>query len=133
MIAEQMGWAPPTTPTQPAKSSEPTASPATNVVSNQQVSHNRQPDVGDELKRQLFVLGVDQDRVDSLLVRFDRGRIEQQLVWLPYRDARNPAAFLVAAIEHDYEPPLALQQKPKHQREPKHQEHRPQTHRKANL
>jgi len=120
-IAEQMGWAPPATSTQPATSS------ATNAAPIQQTTQNRQPAIGDELKRQLFVLGVDQDRVDSLLLRFDRERIEQQLAWLPYRDARNPAAFLVAAIEHDYEPPLALQ------REPKQQKQRPQGQRGTNL
>ncbi len=125
MIAEQMGWAPPATSTQPATSS------ATNAAPIQQTTQNRQPAIGDELKRQLFVLGVDQDRVDSLLLRFDRVRIEQQLAWLPYRDARDPAAFLVAAIEHDYEPPLALQREPKHQWEPKHQGRRPQEHRKT--
>ncbi len=28
--------------------------------------------------------------------------------WLPYRDAKNPAGYLLSAIERDYAEPLAL-------------------------
>ena len=34
--------------------------------------------------------------------------IEQQLDWLPYRQARNPVRFLIAAIENAYAPPREL-------------------------
>ena len=32
-------------------------------------------------------------------------RVEQQLNWLPYRNARKKASLIVAAIEQDYEAP----------------------------
>ena len=51
---------------------------------------------------------MDPERADSLLDRFDLERIQHQLDWLPYRKVRNPAGFIVAAVEGDYEKPLAL-------------------------
>jgi len=46
----------------------------------------------------------------SILERFPLGVIQQQLDWLPYRHAKSPARFLVAAIEGNYEAPHIVHQ-----------------------
>ena len=58
-------------------------------------------------KRRLMDAGVDEDGADWLLGQFDLRRIQKQLDWLPQRTVRNPAGFLMAAVQHDYEPPFA--------------------------
>jgi len=116
MVAEQLGYAQPL-------STAPVFLPSSATAGN--AANSRQLHVGDELKGRLLEVGIEADRADSLLTHFAREAIKRQLEWLPYRDARNPAAFLIAAIEHDYEPPLALRQAPEHQA-PEHQEPRPQ-------
>lgn len=57
------------------------------------------------LKRALVEVGVPQHRADELLDLYPMVRIERQLEWLPLRQARNPIAYLLAAIERDYAPP----------------------------
>lgn len=59
-----------------------------------------------ELRRQLESAGVNRDQTYYLLGAYDRERIERQLVWLPYRNAKNPAGLLIAAIEGDYDEPM---------------------------
>jgi hypothetical protein len=58
-----------------------------------------------ETRRQLLALGVLREQADLLLMNYPLERIERQIAWLPYRHAKNPARLLIAAIEHDYEPP----------------------------
>jgi hypothetical protein len=53
-------------------------------------------------------LGVPKDQALDLLARFDLGAVERQIAWLPQRNAKNPARFLVAAIEGRYDVPIAL-------------------------
>ena len=48
-----------------------------------------------------------------LMGKYDRIRIERQLQWLPYRGAKNPAGFLLAAVADNYEAPPALRHAPK--------------------
>ncbi len=60
------------------------------------------------VKQQLLRLGIAADLAEELLSRFDLVRIQRQLRWLKYRKAKNPAGFLVAAIEDDYEAPAVL-------------------------
>ena len=57
---------------------------------------------------QLRSLGVNDDQIESLLTRFEVPRIQRQMEWLPYRHAKNPASFLIAAIERGYEAPRGL-------------------------
>ena len=83
MIAEQMGW----------------------------------KEVGDspeaQLRRRLMgVAGLLREQIDLLITQYPPERIERQLAWLPHRRAKNPARFLMAAIEDDYDPPpvIRLQQ-----------------------
>jgi hypothetical protein len=58
-----------------------------------------------ETRRKLLALGVLREQADLLLMNYPLERIERQIAWLPYRHAKNPARLLIAAIEHDYEPP----------------------------
>ena len=60
------------------------------------------------LRRRLLSVGLLREQVDLLLAQFPQERIARQLEWLPYRNAKNPAALLVAAIEGDYEAPLPV-------------------------
>ncbi len=60
------------------------------------------------LKRGLVALGVPLQRVQALLEAHPAEKIAQQLEWLSYRNARNPAAYVIAAIEKDYAPPPAV-------------------------
>ena len=94
MIAQQMGW------DQPAPSPASTTSP----------SPSHQDEVKTKLKQQLLKAGVDEDGTQWLLSTFEPERIQRQLDWLAYRQVRNPAGFLMAAIENDYEAPFALRQ-----------------------
>lgn len=59
------------------------------------------------LKGQLLAVGLTREEADVLLDTYPPDHIQRQLDWLPLRHARNPAAYLLAAIEGDYEPPLA--------------------------
>ena len=59
-----------------------------------------------ELRQQMRVAGMAEDTITGLLSRYDRDKIRQQLAWLPYRQAKDPARFLYSAIVHAYvEPP----------------------------
>jgi hypothetical protein len=63
-------------------------------------------------KRQAFKamtdLGMPKEQALDLLSRFDLGAVERQIAWLPSRNAKNPARFLVAAIEGGYDMPVSL-------------------------
>jgi len=79
LIAEQMGW-------QEPEGADPIA----------------------HVKWRLSRLGVSPEQVEFLVTNFDVERIQRQLDWLPYRNARKPAHFIIAAVEHDYEEPIDL-------------------------
>lgn len=61
-----------------------------------------------ETLRSLMAAGVSRQDATHLIGSFPLEAIQQQLDWLPYREARLPARFLVAAIENDYEAPVNL-------------------------
>jgi hypothetical protein len=77
-----------------------------------QYGHHELPPLADpelqELQRSLEAISITSEQALRLIGAYDRERIERQLAWLPYRDAKNPAGFLIAAIEHDYDEPLSL-------------------------
>jgi DNA-binding MarR family transcriptional regulator len=52
--------------------------------------------------------GVEQRVAADLLKRHGVEAVEKQLDWLPYRDARKPAAYLVAAVREGWAPPAAV-------------------------
>jgi hypothetical protein len=59
----------------------------------------------DDLEVDLRNVGLKPDQIDWLLHRFPRARLRRQLDWLPQRQARNPAALLLRAVEQDWGPP----------------------------
>jgi hypothetical protein len=63
---------------------------------------------GGEVRRRLRALGVPREQADLLLAAHPLDAIQDQLDWLPYRQANNPARFLVAAVENRYEPPARI-------------------------
>jgi len=60
-----------------------------------------------ELHDQLVEVGLLPDQADELLKRYDALRIRRQLAWLPRRQAKNAAGYLLAAIKDDYAAPRA--------------------------
>ena len=85
-IGEMMGWAPPD-------------------------FAGDDPAVADGKRRAFKAMtdtGMPKEQALDLLARFDLGAVESQISWLPQRSAKNPARFLVAAIEGGYDKPLAL-------------------------
>ena len=63
------------------------------------------------VRRRLSAVGIPREEADLILSHHPLERIERQLSWLPYRKAKSPARFLVAAIENDYEEPPVLRLK----------------------
>lgn len=94
-IAQRMGWHQPAMEGTPAVASPaPPMTPEDNAVT--------------QVRQQLERVGISAEQANALVQRFDLLRIQRQLSWLPYRKVRNPAGFLVAAIEDNYEAPLSL-------------------------
>lgn len=60
----------------------------------------------DELVLELVEVGIGLRKAESLVRAYPEPRIRKQLEWLPMRAARKPASLLIAAIEHDYDPPV---------------------------
>ena len=58
-----------------------------------------------KLRVALIEVGLLEQQADELLDRYEISRIERQLEWLPLREARSPAGFLLSAIKNDYEAP----------------------------
>jgi len=65
-----------------------------------------------DLFQHLLLLGVSRDEAEGLMARFDAARILRQVRWLPFRKANSPSRLLIAAIEGDYEAPVALRRLP---------------------
>jgi hypothetical protein len=86
MIAQQMGW----------EEEAPPEDPTARAIW--------------EVRQVLRAMGVTKDQAENLFARYPLERIERQMAWLPYRNAKNPLGFLLAAIEGDYEIPLTLRQ-----------------------
>ena len=77
---------------------------------------DEEPSVAEE-KRQLYEKlseqGLPKDKALDVLGRFDLGLVRSQIEWMPHRGAKNPARYLMAAIENNYEAPIALRGEPK--------------------
>ncbi len=54
--------------------------------------------------------GLTGEQAKELLAMYDLDTIAQQLDWLPFRHAKNPAGYLIAAIEGNYGEPRAVRQ-----------------------
>lgn len=85
-IAQRMGWEPPAV-------------------------EGEAPEAAEE-RRQIYAqlqgVGLARDEAQGLLETFGVEAVRRQLDWLPYRHAKSPARFLMAAVEGDYERPPAL-------------------------
>ena len=72
---------------------------------------DEEPGVAEE-KRQIYEKlseqGLPKDKALDVLSRFDLVRVRSQVDWMPHRGAKNPARYLVAAIENNYDPPVAV-------------------------
>ncbi len=69
------------------------------------------PEVAEE-KRTLYdklsEQGMSKSQALDVLDRFDLAVIRCQLEWMPHRAAKNPSRYLAAAIENNYEAPVAI-------------------------
>jgi hypothetical protein len=63
-----------------------------------------------QLTIQLKQQGIHEDTIQELLAHYPQERIAQQLSYLPYRNATNPAGLLVKAIKADWSPPTGYPQ-----------------------
>lgn len=89
------------------------ARPRVEVEREIEVALGHHPDEADhtpegEARRRLYHLGVPREEIDSLLVECGHDEALQQLRWLPYRRAKSPARFIVAAIRGHYDPPPGI-------------------------
>ena len=60
------------------------------------------------LASRLIELGVPPEQANGLVASHSEAEISEQLDWLPLRGAKNPARFIVAAIQNKYEPPARV-------------------------
>lgn len=69
---------------------------------------------GDEAvaRQQLAALGVPRDQVGALFEEHPLEQIQEQIKWLPLRNAKSPARFIVAAIQNRYLPPPQARSRP---------------------
>ena len=63
------------------------------------------PPASSSLREALARVGLNSFQVDWLLRTYSAGRIQRQLDWLPAREAHNPPALLIRAIEQDWDAP----------------------------
>jgi len=61
-----------------------------------------------KLRIRLENVGLNTDQASEVLSTYATDVITQQLDWLPYRKAKNPAGYLLAAIEGGYKEPRAI-------------------------
>ena len=62
----------------------------------------------EEVSDLLQQVGLEAEQAEGLLEHYDTVRIRRQLMWLPYRRAKNPAGMLLAAVKDDYEAPPGI-------------------------
>lgn len=63
-----------------------------------------------KLRFRLENAGLKGEQAKELLATYHLDTIAQQLDWLPYRHAKNPAGYLFAAIEGNYSEPKAVRE-----------------------
>ncbi len=85
-IAARMGWGPPSFADDPPE-----------IAAQKRLLYER-----------LAEQGMTKSQALDVLSRFDLSIVSSQLDWLPHRGAKNPSRYLQAAIENNYEPPVAV-------------------------
>lgn len=63
-----------------------------------------------QLRYRLENAGLTGEQAKEVIATYDAGVIAQQLDWLPYRHAKNPAGYLLAAIDGGYQEPRAVRE-----------------------
>jgi hypothetical protein len=77
----------------------------------QQLGHDMdEPEELRKLRYRLESAGLATDQAREIISTYDADLIAQQLDWLPYRHAKNPAGYLLAAIEGAYDEPRIVRQ-----------------------
>lgn len=61
-----------------------------------------------KLRIRLENAGLNSQQAKETIAAYPADAIAQQLDWLPYRNAKNPAGYLLAAIEGRYQEPKAI-------------------------
>ncbi len=122
-IEEMMGYRKAHQSPKPPQAAVPMASPATTPAqrtgdlaevplpapSPEEAEALREQEAVRELLQQA---GLDAEQAEGLLEHYDLVRIRRQLMWLPYRRAKNPAGMLLAAVKDDYEAPQMTRHQP---------------------
>lgn len=80
------------------------------AVQFREIQEQRVPDNQELIGRLLDEAEMEEGAAFRLVRDFEPLRIERQLDWLPYRNARNPAATLAAAVRNDYEAPTGAEE-----------------------
>lgn len=90
----------------PLERAEPVASATTlnTELSNKSGDEDRINAMRDTILR-LCAYGISEDEAAHLVATYPLERIERQILWMGYRQARTPARFLIAAIRNDYDAP----------------------------
>lgn len=78
------------------------------IVAGQLGQDEKESEAERRLRYRLENNGLNSEQARALILSHDPEVIERQLEWLPYRQAKNPAGYLVAAIEADYDEPRVL-------------------------
>ena len=107
-IEEMMGYRKASRPSQPRQGSAPAATSAQSVEAERPALSPEEQEARrerEEVRELLLRAGLEAKQAQGLLEHFDTVRIRRQLMWLPYRRAKNPAGMLLAAVKDDYEAP----------------------------
>jgi hypothetical protein len=70
-----------------------------------QKEQERKKDPEDLVRKGCLAVGVGQPTIEAMLETYSAERIARQLDWLPGRQARDPAAMLVRAVQDDWSQP----------------------------
>jgi hypothetical protein len=81
------------------------------IVAQQLGQVGEETDVQRKLRTRLENAGLTSDQAREVLLAFDSDVIAQQLDWLPFRHAKNPAGYLLAAIEGKYSEPRGVRER----------------------
>jgi hypothetical protein len=61
-----------------------------------------------KLRTRLENAGLTSEQATEVLSKYPTDVVAQQLDWLPYRKAKNPTGYLLAAIDGGYQEPRAI-------------------------
>jgi hypothetical protein len=64
-----------------------------------------------KLRTRLENVGLSGEQAKDVLATYEPDAIAQQLDWLPFRNAKNPAGYLLAAIEGGYQEPRIIRER----------------------